>query len=526
MEYGIDSYGNIVHHSNAFKYGQFYCPYCTEEVDIIRGSSAKKGHFAHKKKKSRTPLEMACPEYHETASYKRISNQLDRLYINNGGVPLYLHSRNKEFELRAYFPRLNEVNMQKLIQDRAKLVINNQTHYYVENLNYYTLDYIQDWINIKIDPDSSNEEVRRKWLWGIRGIDIYKDIYHANSEGGYRLAIKANMYIGKKYRIMFVNKPSKIEGVIFDLKGQIKLKENNCFNNFNVYEMKIIRFTEEARQFVESRGYHLLQKSSQLTPVWPPAINRGNELIFDSENVWFYHSLENEEEYLYEVGEKDLYRIPRKKIIKIRGLSKTIEKTLIVSNVPFQNQQKIQCTNEIKYMLVHRNQLVDKKELVPEIIVKNSDGKELDLANKDTMLPSDRRIFVATNLTIDVLLKKDSYILCSAKNWIEGLGYGKNLSIDCKGFGTINYEFKRYTNELEHNQKINWEEVYTCLYKCGGAITKPSYSNYHLLKNMGKSLNDKNKKVYDLIYRWVKQEKVPVRAQFYLEYILKRGFGK
>lgn len=523
MEHGIDSYGRIIHHSVAYGQNKFYCPYCSEEVIIKKGNSA---HFAHKMINNRTPLQRACPEYHENASYKKISDQLDRLYINNGGVPLYLYNRNEEFELRAYFPSLSEINMQKLIQDRTKLIINNKTHYYVENLNYYTMDYIQDWIDVKIIPGSLDEEVKRKWLWGIRGIDIYKDIYHANNEGGYRLAIKANMYIGKKYRIMFLNKPPKVEGVIFDLKGNIKLKENNWFNNFNVYEMEVIRFTEQARQFVESRGYHLLQKASQLTPIWPPSVTRGNELIFNSENVWFYHSLDNEEEYLYEVGEKDLYRIPRKKVIKIRGLSKSIERTLIASNVPFQNQKQSQCTNEIKYMLVHRNQLTDKKEITPEIIIKNSDGKELNLNNKDRELPSDGKIFITTNLTSDILLKKDNYILCSAKNRIEGLRYGKTLSINCKGFGTINYEFKRYTDELGHDQKINWEEVYTCLYKCSGATTKPSYSNYHLLKHMGKCLNDKNKKVYDLIHRWVQQEKVPVRAQFYLEYILRRGFEK
>lgn len=526
MEHGIDSYGNIVHHSNAFKYSQFYCPYCTEEVDIIRGSSAKKGYFAHKKKKSRTPLEKACPEYHETDSDKGISNELDRLYINNGGVPLYLYTNNENFELRAHFPELSEIRMQQLIENKTKLIINNKTHYYVENLKYYKVDYIQDWINVEIDPKSSHEEIKRKWLWGIRGINIYKDIYHGNSEGGNRLAIKANIYIGKKYRIMFFDKAPTVEGIVFYLKGQIKLKENNRISNFNVYEFKVTQFTEAARQFIEVRGYHLLQKESELIPIWPPSINKGNEIIFDNDEAWFYHSFDNKQEYLYEVKNSSLHGTSSKKIIKVASLSRCIEKTLVTSNVPFNNEEKSKGTSEIRYMLVHRKELLDKKEITPQIIIKNSDGRELELANKDTVLPSDGRIFVTTNLAIDVLLKKDSYILCSAKNRIEGLGYGKTLSIDCKGFGAINYEFKRYTDELGHDQKINWEEVYRCLYKCGGATTKPSYSNYHLLKHMGKCLNDKNKKVYDLLHRWVKQEKVPVRAQFYLEYILKRGFEK
>lgn len=521
MENGIDSHGRIVHHSDAWGQNKFYCPYCTEEVIVRRGNGAC---FAHKIIKNRTPLQRACPEYYENSSYRKISNQLDRLYINNGGVPLYLYNSGEKFELRAYFPNLSEVRMKQLVENKTKLVINNKTHYYVENLNYYTVDYIQDWIDVKIIPTTAHEEIKRKWLWGIRGIDIDKDIYHANSEGGYRLAIKANMYVDKKYRIMFLNKAPTIEGIVFDLKGQIRLKENSWTSNFNVYEMEIVQFTESARQFVEVRGYHLFQKASQLTPIWPPSVARGNELIFDSENAWFYHSSDNAEEYLYEVQNQALRRIPRGKVIKVTNLSKSIEKTLVVSNIPFQDEERSEGANEIRYMLQHRNSLNDKEEMIPEIVVKDSDGKQLDLADKEEVLPQDGRIFITTNLAIDILLKKDSYILFSAKNQLEELRYGKNISIDCKGFGTANYDFERLSDHSRQKQEINWKEAYTHLYKCSGATMRPSYSNKYLLQLMKGHLNRESRKTYELIYKWVQQEKVPVRAQFYLEYILKRWF--
>lgn len=527
MENGIDSYGRIVHHSHAGESSKFYCPYCTEEVIVRRGNGAC---FAHKIIKNRTPLQRACPEYHENNTYKKISNQLDRLYINNGGVPLYLYNSGEKYELRAYFPRLSEIRMQELIKNKTKLIINNKTHYYVENLNYYPVDYIQDWIDIKMIPNTSHEEIKRKWLWGIRGIDVNKDIYYANNEGGYRLAIKANVCVGKKYRIMFLNTAPNVEGIVFELKGQIILEKNSFKSNYNVYEMKVMQFTEVARQFVEARGYHLLQKASQLVPIWPPSVNRGNELIFDSDEAWFYHSSKNEEEYLYsiescdEIQNQNLNRVRKMNIIKVKNLSKCVESTLIVSNVPFQQEDKSETINEIRYMLIHRTSLNDKKEMVPEIVIKDSDGKEFDIDNKENVLPTDRALFINSNLAIDVLLKKDNYVLFSAENYLEKLGYGKKFSINCKGFGTINYEFKREIQQLQEKQEINWEQVYTHLYKCNGATMKPSYYNKYLLRQMNRYLSKESRKTYELIYRWVKQEKIPVRAQFYLEYLLRRGF--
>ncbi len=518
MENGVDSCGKIVHHSVAWGHSKFYCPYCTEEVVVRRGNGAC---FAHKKKTNRTPLERACPEYHENNSYRKINNQLDRLYINNGGVPLYLYKNGERFELRAYFPNLSEVRIKQLIESNTKLIINNKTHYYVENLNYYILDYIQEWIDIKADPATSHEEVKRKWLWGIRGIDIYKDIYHANSEGGYRLAIKANMYVGKKYRIILSDKAPSIQGIEFKLMGPIRLKESGFQREFKVYEMKIVDFAETARQFVEARGYHLLRHVNQLTPIWPPSVARGNELTFDSEDAWFYHYTDDTEEYLYEVKNPILYRIPKRSIIKVANLSKCTENTLVVSNMAFQNEGRMEGTNEIRYMLLHRKSLNNKDQIVPKVVIKDSDGKQVDLMNKEKGLPEDGRLFITANLDIDVVLKKDIYTLFSAQNQLERVGYGKSIFIDCKGFGRTYYELERERGLLKEEQNIDWREVYTVLYRFGGASTKPLYSTKCLLRLMRRRLNTKNKKTYELINKWVQQEKVPVNALFYLEYILR-----
>ena len=53
--------------------------------------------------------------------YKKIDNIADVIYINNGGIPLYLCNDRNKFELRAYFPRLSENCMNILAENKLKI---------------------------------------------------------------------------------------------------------------------------------------------------------------------------------------------------------------------------------------------------------------------------------------------------------------------------------------------------------------------------------------------------------------------
>lgn len=293
MEYAMDKGGHYVHHTVAKKSNSYKCPYCRDEV-YIRGDP--NACFYHRPIPNRTPLQRTCPEYHEgTSSYKKIDNPVDIIHINNGGVPLYLCNHGDNYQLRAYFPSISEDSLNKLSKLGVRVHVNTEAYskkdrkiYNIDNLKFYPVNTIERWIYVKCDSKIDELDVHRKWLWGIRGVDIENDIYHSNKDGGYRVALKSNIIIGETYRIMFDRYPPNIEGINFEKIGEIWLREKSIRKLICIYEMNIYSFTEAAREFIEGKGYHLAEKPNELIPLWPPAVFKGNEIIFNQRETFFY----------------------------------------------------------------------------------------------------------------------------------------------------------------------------------------------------------------------------------------------
>lgn len=522
MEYGIDRNGREVHHSRAVASVRYSCPYCMEALILRRG---QKPCFAHNVIKERTPLQRTCPEYHENAAYTKINDSLDIVYINNGGIPLYLCNKDSQFELRAYFPKIRENSMQKLVEDNTKIIINQTQEYYVQNLTYYKVDYIKRWIEVKTVPDTLLKDVCRKWLWGIKGINIETDLYHAYSEGGNRLAIKADVYVGKTYRILFRDKAKNVRGIVFNHVGRIKLSEGRQPKEFLVYELQVKVPIEEARQFIEGKGYHLIEKPNKIIPLWPPAIASGNELTVNANNAWFLHSKGSEKEYLQEIQDSGIRQVLGSEIIKITNIARAYEKTLILSNRLFEAETISKAANEIKYMLHYRQKLQVNKVFLPDIKIQDTEGQEVDFNQESGSLPKNRKLYFAGNVPMRVLLKQDDYCLSSGERYLEDIGYGKTVVIDCKAFGQQYYEYKDLSEEIAISQQIAWRDVYQVLYRCRGAVAGPTSRNKLLLEMLDRIRNQENDRVYRLLYGWVQRQSVPIHAQRYLEELLERVLG-
>ncbi|MBV4436324.1 hypothetical protein [Clostridium tyrobutyricum] len=516
MKFGIDSEGRKVHYKDALSRKPYLCPYCREKLDLRKGE--KKAYFAHEKIKERTPLQRICPEYHESMEYNKIDNAADVAYVINGGIPLYLCNDGNRFELRAYFPDISENCRNKLIENRTEVFINKKKWCCVENLGYYPVYDITKWIYVSIKPKLSTEfkEVRRKWLYGIRGIDIKNDIYHSGENGGYRVAIKANVYVGKKYRMMFSEKAPLVNGIVFKNIGQIRLKETWKQKLLNIYEMKITKFTEEARQFIEGKSYHLAEKISEIIPLWPPAVCNGKELAFDGDIAWFYHLPNSSHEYLYEIQDGKMYFLSRNRVFKISNISVYSEKVVVITNNVIKDQKMLDNADdtnvsaEIKYILNYKKKLNDKNLLEPKIIIKDIKGKIIDYNRSNDSIPEKGILFVDANVTVIARVIKDNYCVYSGRHGLEGIAYGRTVNIDCRGFGNIYYKY----NKVRKYSKLDWKVIREKFYRYKGAVTGPStYKNKILLYNLKKNLTKENRDIYGILYKWILTEKVPVNLQ-------------
>lgn len=508
MKNGIDIHGNKIYYTNASKYERYLCPYCTEPLSLRGG---KKPCFAHNIIKERTPLQRTCPEYHENENCKKVKGIADIVYIDNGGIPLYLCNDGDRFELRAYFPSISEEAKKTLESNKTAIIIDSKKWCYVENINYYTVYDIKKWIDVKVTPNTSLEEVKRKWLWGIRGIDIEKDIYNCSNDSGCRVAIKSKIYVGKNYRMIFLKTIPDINGIGFKKIGTIKLKKFKIENIFQVCEMNIKEYTDEARQFIEGKGYHLAKKISDVVPLWPPAISNGNELNYDSDTAWFYHSNNNDNEYIYKMNGEKVNNIYGKNILKISKMSQGNEYIIVISNSLNLNKEIHSSYAEIKYILNYKEKLSNTKFIQPKILIKDIEGNEADFNKR--ILPKDRKLIIDSNIPITTRLMKENYCTYSGNNILENITYNQEIVIDCKGFGSIIYKYPDNNIHMENINEFSWYEIYKELYRCTGVMVMPGYKEKIFLYRLRKNLNIQNKNIYRILSKWICNNNIPIDAQ-------------
>ena len=522
MEYAIDKDGNRIHYSVAKSNNNLYrCPHCLERV-YVRGGL--RPCFYHKPIPDRTPLQRTCPEYHENDSYKKIEDELDVLYIKNGGIPLYLCNNGERFQLRAYFPKLSDNIYNKLKQIGVKIHVNAESvseidrkTYTIENLDFYPVNTMEKWIYVTCEPSVSDKEIQRKWLWGIRGVDIENDIYYCNRDGGYRVALKANISIGKMYRIMFDRHPPRIDGINFRRVGEIHLKEGVIYRKIDIYEMLIYKFTEEANKFIGGKGYKLIEKTDELLPLWPPGIFRGNEITFDKHTAFFLYINNSKRGRLYYTLYNHLFKINHNKSSNsIVPLEINDDKAIIISDEEISNY-------EIKYSIQYSPTLIQKQELKPEIVIKDLSGKIIDFDEEDLKPPIDGKLYISSNIPFCAIVNNKNYVISSSNTYFENVSYLWDLIIDSKAFGINKYSYKRkeQQNKIRHN--IDWKFLYLKLYRCTSPMPTVNAGNryFKLLYLLSQNINKNNIQLYRLLDKWIKTNSIPISATKYLDEIFK-----
>lgn len=526
--------GKRTHYSDAKRSIPYECRDCLEPVHLRGGKNAC---FSHNPILNRTPLQKSCPEYHDSG---KIYNKLDILYINNGGIPLYLCNSGKNFKLRAYFSTISENSFKKLKQAKAKIYVNTTAFqeedrrvYNVENLSFYPVNTIEKWIDVKCEPSIFDADVKRKWLhgikgadierkWlhGIRGVDIKSDIYHSNKDGGYRVALKSNISVGKTYRIMFDKYPPKIKDINFKKVGKISLKEGYVNKVIDIYEMKIEKFTYQAIEFIERKGYKLVDKANELLPLWPPAVFQGNEITFNENKAFFLHINNSTKERLYYTLKNRFFQLDK-------GKSKTSiilfptggNKPIVASDV---GREKF--NPEIKFIIICNSTLVRKDLADQKIIIKAMDGTEIDFDKENLKPPENGRLYIKSSIPFCATVSYKNYVISSSNKYLENVDYFRNLTIDSKAFGTRSYMYERESIQaiksddyLDLNLNLNWELEYSRLYRCTSPTVKISNKHIRLLHLLSQNINEENVQLYRLIETWIKTNAVPTSAIRYID---------
>ncbi len=350
IKFGIDGCGRKVTAREALKGRTYKCYYCKEDIHV-RGY--KKPYFAHMPIHNRTPQQMVCEGYKGKGIFENyIKNESDKLYIFNGGVPVHLVEFEREkYELVAMFPPLSNLSLEKLKEWEVKIRITGDGRdqiFSAWNLRRYKIKTEKNWIYVKGENIKYEiEEIKRKWLWGIRGIAFDEDLFRMDVSGGIRVAQMSNIVVGKEY--LFVHKGKNLNnlpGLNFNKKGIITFSQGK---KYDVYSVVVTNITDESIKYIQKNGYNLIEKSDELIPMWPPAAIEGKELIYhNGDNIaYLYHKKETNQQ-IFQWNSEIPYQIKeRDNIIKCSSNNNVI----LISDYEFNSLAK-----EMRYLLTHERQ--------------------------------------------------------------------------------------------------------------------------------------------------------------------------
>lgn len=512
IEYGIDGYGRKVWPMEARSGHTYICPYCFDEI-YVRKCCDRKDYFAHKAISNRTPEQMICPGYTGEGTHHRIEGKVDRVYIANGGLPLYLCEYMKEkYQLNAYFPPLSRDNMDLLKSWDTKIEVmenNQKEEYSAINIKYYRLKTNAEWIKIKCkNMKHPIPEVQQKWEWGIRGLNCERDIFHSNYGGGYRVAPHSNIVAGKEYLI--INRhglPPNLKGITFSWKGSVRF--NNLYSSweYDVYAIVVKEITDASIAYIHIKGYQLIEQSDEIIPMWPPAVIEGKELIYRKANnkAYLYHNTRSEQR-LFNMSNNGLSSIAENSNI---FEASTNNNTILLSNYHFNS-----LSNEIKFMLTQtRHNFENKNIITPRITWTDDNGVSSRILTDAIDLLRQRKVFIDSDVDFVACILSGIYVEKSTKRVLEDIRRAKKVIISMEPFGVIIIEGEESEKkERENKSNIDIDSFITELYRCNSARIPINKDFYHVYK----FAENNSAQLFRILESWAVKNEMPYSAASYL----------
>lgn len=513
IEFGIDGTGRRVSADDAIKGRSYKCYYCKEDI-IVRKGDKRIAYFAHAPISNRTPQQMACEGYKgHGAGESYIDNDEDRICIFNGGVPLHLiETMTGRFELVAMFPPLSEKSMRTVIDLNAKVRVTHDGReqvYSAWNFRRYRVQTSSKWIYVKPENFKPfNEEIKRKWFWGFRGLDFDNDLFRADSNGGVRVGQLANICVGREY--LFINlwtKEPKGRGLRFKKKGVFSFPNLLHRREYDVYSVTVTEVTDDSIAFIQKKGYQLIEKSDDLIPMWPPAVTEGKELVFhdNDREAYLYHKTESSQQ-VFVWGEYSPQRIVEEdNVFKCS----TNNMTLLLSDYSFDALAK-----EVRFVLTHnRDHFIRDRHFEYIANILTDSGKVLnispDVLNESFMSP----LLMESNYKTVALSFRNNYVIRSTSKRIDELSKDCSLYFGYEPFGSICIVRSEEVEEDKPEKtntviKADYAELIFILLHCGGATTviPPRFDEWITYAE------NHSAELAKILMRWKYQNRVPIKA--------------
>lgn len=511
IKYGIDDFGRKVAAKDAYSERTYRCYYCKAEIYVCKGNK-NTVHFRHKSISNRTPQQRACEGYKgHGASDGYIKDYRDRLYIYNGGVPVHLTEVTKgKYELIAMFPPLSNDSLGKLADWDAKVKITCDGRdqgglFSAWNLRRYRIKTTNNWIdvqpqNFKYDID----EIKRKWLWGIKGISFDDDLFRVDATDGVRVASMGNIVVGKEY--LFVHRSGSVSnknGLEFEKKGTIFLSDGiHDSKKYDVYSVVVNKVTEDSTAYIQSNGYNLIKETDDLIPMWPPAVIEGKEIIYQSEEntSYLYHEkISNQLIFQWNNNTSPRQIQESEDLIKCS----TNNNVLLVSDYSFNSLAK-----EIRFILTQERNNFERNRIFEISICFRDDAGNVKELEELLYRNFGDSIITESNYSKTVILNTDGlYVNKSSQRQIRELLDKGDIWLDYLPFGRVKMERQRVNVNKPENKQT--DEFIKKLYQCKSAYI-PEGGKLNRWIVFAKEREEKA--LLQILYVWKNLGSVPSKA--------------
>lgn len=500
------------------KRGYFYCPECNSPVFLTYKGIYHRIIFEHEHSNiaEKTEIQKKCSRYTNKED-KQVYEPIDSYKIADA-IPLYLAGSKNFFSLKAYFPPISFQTRQILQNKNARVYISQKKSETICLTVEDVLDYpikmaCKEALIVEIRDRDGNpianipEEVKRKWLCGISGLQWEKDVFRSWKDGGMRVAKKGVIYIGTTYRILRRNysflQEISISGVKVNNVGELCLDEQ-----FIVYEITPTVVTDKSIQFFQERGYILQERTDEIFPIWPPAAAFGRDWIYRDNKALFLHrtSLLNEKmNRVYSLENNRIQEIPKDRRMKVNDKMEILQVSLSADI-----SQPIMLGGELTPMLydVQQNPAIffRKTLLKEENIYDKSHQRISDIATNK--IPQGGSITIETNLPVRIRVQRGQYVLFSnyKTGYVDFLQYEVDLYVDYGAWGRDKYSF-RNTRRL-----VGRTGYYQQLLFCRGKSIVMNCRVERIIHHLQRRLHGENKQLYAQIQQWMFTRSLPSSA--------------
>ncbi|MCK4258282.1 MAG: hypothetical protein KAX49_04850 [Halanaerobiales bacterium] len=498
---------------------RFICPECGEYVAFVRRDKYK-SYFRHCKINETTAFcEQRCNSTHDYSIYEKV------------GFPLYLKKGiGQKFDLYLGFYNINESqisiaqnsNFQVSIlpyNEDVRMELPYRINSYNFSANSTTLkriNFISSRYKLKYSSKDAEKLFIKRWGSEVEGIINGRALFTYHSNGGRKIRINDEITTDTDYYYL-CNDRHKLNrnlGLVYEKCGVINLEYTYSILTYYVYRVQFKNFNE--KQFKRLHDYcrenlkvSLIYKPSELVAIWPPAIQKNNELNFfkrEKNALFILKSQEkNARTFIHTTNS-----VKEVKGTAIGDKMYLVNLPIVSENVAININEKY---NSINFFLSHYKGII--KTVDSDIIVYDDQSNILN-SGVHYKLPAKKSIKIVTSTKCRILHLKNNQVFKAypideeAGIIIEKISYGDEILVMS---GVSEYSLLKFIGENTQKQIVlDNDKLFFKLSRTKGSLISPPIWIRKLLNKI-----ENRSKIYSLIRKYIFTNKIPVEACRILE---------